>query len=236
MRLIDVDSLELKLFNDDELPEYAILSHTWGDGEALENSQKSFTSRPGYQKIFKCAQTAKRLGLRYIWVDTCCIDKTSSAELQEAINSMYRYYKNSSICLVYLCDAKPVEHRFMLASSRWITRGWTLQELIAPRAIEFYAHDWSHLCNKTEWMDELSEVTGIPANILKTCDPSQACIAERMSWASKRSTTRIEDRAYCLLGLFDLQMPMLYGEGEKAFFRLQEGILKTSDDYSIFAW
>ncbi|KAF2469463.1 uncharacterized protein BDR25DRAFT_167585, partial [Lindgomyces ingoldianus] len=302
MRLIHVDTLELKLFNDSELPEYAILSHTWGNEEitlqdmleieklkqmskiltdqaaftnqttlafdphlmfpafqllfngeysnavqeAFTNSERWFTGRSGYMKIVKCAEKAKSLGIPYIWVDTCCIDKTSSAELQEAINSMYRYYKNASRCIVYLADAMPfgpnITHsgrkhfRNVLASSRWVTRGWTLQELIAPQSIRFYAQDWTYLCSKVSCMDELSEVTGIPSAILEIGDPSQACVAQRMSWASNRSTTRIEDTAYSLMGLFDIQMPMLYGEGEKAFIRLQEEILKTSDDYSIFAW
>ena len=183
-----------------------------------------------------------------IFTQTCCIDKTSSAELQESINSMYKWYKESQICLVYLEDVGPgtgttgdTQATYENASNafadcRWITRGWTLQELVAPTSLRFYYHDWTVMGDKNEFSEELSDATGIPIFVLDNGDLSQLSVAQRMSWASYRQTTRVEDRAYCLLGIFDIQMPLLYGEGEKAFIRLQEEILKTSDDYSLFAW
>lgn len=129
---------------------------------------------------------------------------------------------------------KPADNPF--ARCRWATRGWTLQELVAPASVRFYYDDWSLMGDKREFIEELSDATGIPIFVLENGDISEVSIAERMSWASNRNTTRIEDIAYCLLGIFDIQMPLLYGEGEKAFIRLQEEILKSTDDYSIFAW
>jgi hypothetical protein len=161
---------------------------------------------------------------------------------------MYKWYKDSSICLVYLNDvafgvagATDTQATFEAASNvftncRWITRGWTLQELVAPTALRFYYQDWTPMGDKREFLEELSDATGIPVFVLDNGELSELSLAERMSWASYRHTTRIEDMAYCLLGIFDIQMPLLYGEGEKAFIRLQEEILKSTDDYSLFAW
>ncbi|KAH6625370.1 heterokaryon incompatibility protein-domain-containing protein [Boeremia exigua] len=305
MRLIDVRTIELRWFNDDEIPDYAILSHTWGADEvsyqelvwinrikaftasyetpsssiaslssqdessslmlaAMETMLRSSTSfatnlsgvkeedllrRQGYSKIVNAAKEAKNLGFKYIWIDTCCIDKSSSAELQEAINSMYRWYRNSEVCIVYLEDVWPSEAgpgegqtaseiaRNAFDTSRWTKRGWTLQELVAPPICRFYLRNWRLLGEKEEYIQELSATTGIPVFVLEDSRSiSEVSVAERMSWAADRQTTRVEDLAYCLLGLFDIQMPLLYGEGNKAFIRLQEEILKTTDDYSVFAW
>ncbi|USP78162.1 hypothetical protein yc1106_05436 [Curvularia clavata] len=295
MRLIDTRTLELRWFNDNEIPAYAILSHTWGPDEviyqefvwihraralsassvrassqdnqdartalmlALEmmirgNSDASLGSfsendlmkRMGYSKIINAAEQARGQGCDYLWVDTCCIDKTSSAELQEAINSMYRWYRDAEVCIVYLSDIAVDHGDFRTASeiagyafthSRWTQRGWTLQELIAPAVCRFYFQDWTLMGEKVEFLNELSEATGIPVHVLEeTRSLNEVSVAERMSWAAHRQSTRIEDVAYCLLGIFDIHMPLLYGEGEKAFIRLQEEILKTTDDYSLFAW
>jgi len=161
---------------------------------------------------------------------------------------MFKWYQESSICLVYLNDVEPSESQLMdtqatseaassaFQNNRWITRGWTLQELVAPKSLRFYFKDWSLMGDKSEFIEELSNATGIPIFVLDNGDLSELSLAERMSWASYRQTTRLEDMAYCLLGIFDIQMPLLYGEGEKAFIRLQEEILKTTDDYSLFAW
>ncbi|KAF3039250.1 hypothetical protein E8E11_004345 [Didymella keratinophila] len=205
--------------------------------------------RQGYSKIVNAAKEAQNLGFQYIWIDTCCIDKSSSAELQEAINSMYRWYSDAEICIVYLEDistpcAGPGETRtaseiarHAFESSRWAKRGWTLQEVVAPVVCRFYLRDWRLLGEKEEYLQELSAATSIPVLVLEDRrSVSEVSVAERMSWAAHRQTTRTEDLAYCLLGLFDIQMPLLYGEGSKAFIRLQEEILKTNDDYSIFAW
>ena len=201
------------------------------------------TSR-GYTKIVKTAEIARQLGYRYFWIDTVCIDKSSSAELQEAINSMYRWYQKSSTCLIYLEDARPVpaEDRTyhyiedVVSNSRWVTRGWTLQELIAPRFASLYDADWNLVCEKDEAFEPLSRATGVPTDVLSSGEFDQYCVAQRMSWAAHRSTTRIEDLAYCLMGLFDINMPMLYGEGEGAFIRLQEEIIQKIADDSLLAW
>lgn len=211
--------------------------------------EEDLMNRPGYSKIVNAAREARHLGYRYIWIDTCCIDKSSSAELQEAINSMYRWYKDAEVCIVYLEDIWPPKTgpgelrtaseiaKSAFETSRWTKRGWTLQELIAPAVCRFHLRDWQLLGEKVEFLQELSEATGIPVYVLEERRSiREVSVAERMSWAANRLTTRTEDLAYCLLGLFDIQMPLLYGEGNKAFVRLQEEILKTTDDYSIFAW
>lgn len=166
---------------------------------------------------------------------SCCIDKTSTAELSEAINSMFRWYRNAAVCYAYLAD---VEEISQLADSRWLTRGWTLQELVAPKDLRFYTTDWKYLGSKgdPQLLDSLSRATHIERSVLSTGQFENVTIAKRMSWAAGRETTRVEDSAYCLLGIFDVNMPLLYGEGRKAFRRLQEEILKVSDDHTLFAW
>ena len=166
-------------------------------------------------------------------MQSCCIDKTSTAELSEAINSMFRWYQNAKVCYAYLAD---VANKDEFSSSRWFSRGWTLQELIAPKVVRFYSSDWTLLGLKSELCHLLQEITEIDAFVLETGLFSQVCIAKRMSWASRRETTRIEDRAYSLMGIFDVNMPLIYGEGPKAFTRLQHEILRVSADQSLFAW
>lgn len=164
---------------------------------------------------------------------SCCIDKSSTAELSEAINSMFRWYRNAAICYAYLEDVTSLSH---LDQSRWFTRGWTLQELVAPRDVLFYSSDWRLLGSKLELSDQLWKITRIEPEILSTGVFDHVSIATRMSWAGNRQTTRIEDAAYCLMGIFEVNMPLLYGEGRKSFTRLQEEIMKVSDDQSLFAW
>ena len=171
----------------------------------------------------------------------CCIDKTSSAELTEAINSMYAWYIRAAVCYVYFADVPPssnTEHMAtQLRDSRWFTRGWTLQELIAPREMLFFASDWSYIAAKQEVLPLLSRITNIDIDVLKTGDLSEASVAKKMSWAATRKTSRGEDMAYCLLGMFNVNMPLLYGEGPvKAFRRLQEAIMRLTHDQSLFAW
>lgn len=262
MRLLYFDARgELRLTRDKaKVPgPYAILSHTWGDDEdevTIEDlEQQKGKEKPGYAKLLFCANRAKQDGLDYCWVDTCCIDKRSSAELSEAINSMFAWYRDAEVCYVYLQDLAPVSqmgHATMpglvaFERCRWWTRSWTLQELLAPRSLLFFAADESYYgtkgivghpnANDRLLDDRITRITGINASHLSHQGPLQyLSIAERMSWAAKRKTTRIEDEAYCLLGLFDVNMPLLYGEGNKAFLRLQKEIIRTSDDHSIFAW
>lgn len=170
-------------------------------------------------------------GIRYAWVDTCCIDKSSSAELTEAINSMYRWYQRSAICYAYLSDLSPSDSlNIALPSCRWFTRGWTLQELIAPTEMRFFDRSWIDRGSKESLCTKLSAITAIDTKVLRHELPlSSIAIAQRMSWAAKRETTRIEDRSYSLFGLFGVHK-------ETAFRRLQEEIIKSTLDMSIFAW
>ena len=181
--------------------------------------------------------------IAWAWIDTCCIDKRSSAELSEAINSMYRWYSESQVCYVYLDDvwpnfqakdtiSRPRYKKF--EESRWFTRGWTLQELLAPSSLVFFDRSWTEIGTKLSLLTDIIIASGISNSFLE--DPRKATVAQKMSWASGRETTRIEDMSYCMLGLFGVNMPLLYGEGANAFKRLQEEIIKLSTDQSIFAW
>ncbi|KAJ3578633.1 hypothetical protein NPX13_g1938 [Xylaria arbuscula] len=235
MRLINTSTLEVHEFTGDSTKEYAILSHTWGEDECTLQgmSTAEVQKRAGYAKIQLCCTQARLDGLDWAWVDTCCIDKTSTTELSEAINSMFRWYSNAKVCYAYLAD---VNDKDGFASSRWFSRGWTLQELIAPKVLRFYSSNWTLLGFKSELCDALQRITGIDTFVLETGHFSQICVAKRMSWASRRETTRSEDRAYSLMGIFNVNMPLIYGEGKNAFTRLQQEILRVSDDQSLFAW
>jgi hypothetical protein len=243
MRLINVSTLQLEEFMDSRhAPPYAILSHTWGEGEVTFQDfayPDIAQAKKGYGKIEQTCKRAKASGIGYAWVDTCCIDKTSSAELTEAINSMFQWYAQSQVCYAWLADLKVHQPIESFASCRWFSRGWTLQELIAPREVEFYDEAWIFHGTKADLSDALQKVTGIDGDVLRVGTIgilSTIPLARRMSWASDRVTTRLEDAAYCLLGIFGVNMPLLYGEGERAFIRLQEEIIKESNDLSLLAW
>ena len=254
-------------------------SHTWGADEptyAEWQRREGQDTRAGYRKIEEASRQALNDGWKYLWVDTVCIDKSSSSELSEAINSMFAWYKASCVCYVYLSDVyvHPRMHASgeevdavsasilkQIKASRWITRGWTLQELIAPGFLTFFSREWipigkfrkyspsresrpqvstafDHTAPRIDdFVEHIAAITNIPRKYLMREELYlKASIARRMSWASLRQTTRIEDMAYCLLGIFDINMPLLYGEGSRAFIRLQEEIMKISTDQSIFAW
>ncbi|KAJ3481637.1 hypothetical protein NLG97_g7774 [Lecanicillium saksenae] len=245
MRLIHTQSLRLETFYgaDSDVPPYAILSHTWGADEPTlaefaDSSQWQHVNKDGYAKIKNCCRLAAQAGLDYVWVDTVCIDKSSSAELTEAINSMFRWYNNAAVCHVWLQDLTPGAELSELGNCRWFSRGWTLQELLAPAKLEFYDRDWTFRGTKQDLQTELGAITKITRDVLQ--DPERMLalpVAQRMSWAAPRKTTRPEDLAYCLLGIFDVNMPLLYGEGgERAFLRLQEAIANETNDLSLFAW
>lgn len=246
MRLLNAQSKQFEEFFD-ETPPYAILSHTWGSNE-LTFKQMEQSGYVSSRKIDGCCEQALKDGLAYVWVDTCCIDKSSSAELSEAINSMYAWYGASNVCYAYLSDIPPgiekEKKNSALSKSRWFTRGWTLQELIAPHEVVFFDESWQCIGRKSRhefgkhdrFVSLLSEITQISRSVLVGDLSRTSCIAEKMTWAARRTTTRVEDMAYSLLGLFRVNMPLLYGEGARAFVRLQEEILKASDDESIFAW
>jgi hypothetical protein len=245
MRLLNTETLQLALFEKGPFPEYAILSHRWGNEEISFRELEAGlgADKSGYQKIRRFCAKARNRGFKWCWVDTCGIDKTSSAELSEAINSMYKWYKNSSVCFAYMPDVTAQIqpdgsfHFQDFNCSCWFTRGWTLQELIAPLSVEFYTSEWIYIGDKRSMAEELSVITAVDKGVLLGTSPVRASsVATIMSWASHRVTTRREDIAYCLLGLFSIHMPLLYGEGDRAFIRLQEEILKQSSDQSLFAW
>jgi len=223
-----------------DVPAYAILSHTWGkeevtfqDMEAGADMRKT-GNKAGWEKIQFCAKQAAADGLQYFWIDTCCIDKKNAVELSAAINSMFRWYQNAARCYVYLSDvSKPAGAdgeqgwKDVLKTSRWFTRGWTLQELIAPRLLDFFSSEGQRLGSKLLLESEIHEITGIAMNALRGDALSNFSIKERRSWAEGRTTTIEEDAAYCLLGIFDVSMALLYGErSDKAFRRLEEEIHK----------
>lgn len=225
-------------------PPYAILSHTWGADheevnfkDLVEGTGKSKT---GYTKIRFCGAQAAKDDLQYFWVDSCCIDKSNNTELSEALNSMFRWYQEAEKCYVYLSDvamlpsnaqipSSPAPWKAAFRSSRWFTRGWTLQELIAPASVEFFSVDWNFVGNKGTLQHEIHEITGIPIDALQGRDLSHLTVSERMSWAANRQTRREEDRAYSLMGIFNVYMSPIYGEGlEHALTRLHEEISRRS--------
>ena len=252
MRLINTSSLELRDFQDAKVlsGSYAILSHVWEQDEvsfhAFQNAEARQQLR-GWGKIASGCRVARELDYRYLWVDTCCIDKSSSAELSEAINSMWKWYARSGVCLAYLVDVETgacvdAAGRREFEASRWFTRGFTLQELVAPAHVRFYNRDWSMFGTRANRGTQfgIMNATGITRDDLdeiRAGRQDRISVARRMSWAAPRTTTRAEDRAYCLMGLFDVHMPLLYGEGgRRAFYRLQLEILRQSADESVFAW
>jgi hypothetical protein len=244
MRLFNRESLQLEFFQDEPYPAYAILSHRWTDSEMiLKDLQdgKARSKEGGFKKMEMTCTQAQADELNYIWIDTFCIDKESSAELSESINSMFAWYKRAAVCYAYLADVACEEDGSVsddFDKSEWFERGWTLQELIAPKEVVFYSKEWVEIGTRSSLAKRISRVTKIDEGILTgVIELRYVSIAKRMSWAADRKTTRKEDTAYCLAGLFDVNMATLYGEGsEKAFRRLQEEIMKDSDDESLFAW
>ncbi|KAK0377685.1 sugar transporter [Colletotrichum limetticola] len=249
IRLIDTETLRLRLFTASLAPAYAILSHTWGENEEVsfqeftqisETPDHKASRKSGYEKIVATCREAKANGMAYAWIDTCCIDKTSSAELGEAINSMFGWYRDAEVCYAFLSDWPAAgddgeSTDDALKDCRWFTRGWCLQELIAPRVLRFYDAKWNFRGHRSDFRAAISSITRVDADVLGDCTLLESKpVARRMSWASRRTTTRVEDIAYCLIGIFDVNMPMLYGEGDRAFLRLQEEIIRRSNDISIF--
>jgi hypothetical protein len=196
-------------------------------------------SKSGYTKLRFGAQRAAYDGLQYFWFDSCCIDKSNSQELTEAINSLFSWFRHAAKCYVYLSDVSTTANGMSaelqqnswetdFRMSRWFTRGWTLQELLAPERVEFYSSRGQLLGTKHSLGEVIHEITGIPLPALQGRPLDTFSVAERMSWAARRQTSRIEDRAYCLMGLFGVCMPLLYGEGDLAFQRLQKEIMSLT--------
>ncbi|TFK87719.1 HET-domain-containing protein [Polyporus arcularius HHB13444] len=262
MWLLSTDRAELHFFPSvqaAQIARFAILSHVWNETEQTfqetqdlrVNCQRKCRGYPFSRtrvnprdlssvKVRESCKLAERHGYKWIWNDTCCIDKTSSSELSESINSMFSYYSHADVCYGYLGDVTrdtdcPLDAKFR--QSRWFTRGWTLQELLAPDRVIFLSSAWTFMGTKATHARLVSEITKIPEVVLLLEEEIwDMSVARRMSWASQRKTTRAEDDAYCLMGIFDINMPPLYGEGKKAFGRLQEEIMKRSTDSTLFAW
>ncbi|CAN9446048.1 unnamed protein product, partial [Alternaria alternata] len=248
MRLLHHDQngeLALTRFDDHERPAYTILSHTWGKDE----EEVSFADimngggkeKAGYKKIGFCGEQTQRDGIRYFWVDTCCIDKSNMAELSLAIRSMFRWYQDATKCYVYLSDVStkkrkldgmlaetPSEHP--MTSSRWFKRGWTLQELLAPSSVELFSQEWERLGNKMSLGPLISRITSIPQEVLQGDSLAQFEISDRLRWRGDRKTKLKEDMAYSLSGICDVDIAPLYGEGEEeALRRLHREIQKLKD-------
>lgn len=250
------EDIEIELEKNTQERNYAILSHRWGKPEDevtfedMRSGSDLLKEKDGYRKLEYCCRQAHQDGHRYVWIDTCCIDKSSSAELSEAITSMYSYYEQSQVCYVFLDDIERDSatttgdeyfrgHLPRISQSLWFTRGWTLQELIAPPKVKFFDSFWQFIGYKTDnqMSRQIQDATGIHPSILRHPTAAKAVsISGRMSWAARRTTTRIEDASYSLMGLFGVYMPPLYGEGHHAFIRLQEEIMRISNDHTLFAW
>jgi len=248
MRLLEMKSPGefslVQVATHDTLP-YAILSHTWTYGQEV-NYEDVITGagkdKTGYEKIKFCGEQAAQDGLQYFWVDTCCIDKSNSVELTTAISSMFRWYQRATKCYVYLADvsspsyyadiqAKRSTWETAFRDSKWFTRGWTLQELIAPVTVDFFSKEGKRLGDKKSLEKAIHEVTRIPIQALYGNSFSDFSIAERKEWALQRHTTEEEDIVYCSLGLCEVSMPPIYGEGEKAARkRLEVTIREFSKD------
>ena len=260
MRLLHIKSDGQLEFTKDiirveEIPPYAILSHTWKEPEVVFNDINSCDNmvvvaaekRDAWNKIQFCAQQAKRDRLEHFWVDTCCIDRANHTELSEAINSMFRWYQNSSKCYVFLPDVEGKSSteegnpssawKAAFRASRWFTRGWTLQELLAPRSVEFFSRDGTRLGDRESLKQTIHEVTKIPLEALPGSDMSKFGVEERFSWAEDRETTREEDGAYCLLGILGCYLPLIYVEGkEMALKRLRKEVQEGERLVKIRNW
>ncbi|KAI0699869.1 heterokaryon incompatibility protein-domain-containing protein [Cerioporus squamosus] len=259
MRLLNTTTGRFEIVIDPRSIRYAILSHVWarpedGAGYKPEQTYQEVLRRIAQagpdgdalsklsEKIRKACEIARMHGFGYIWIDTCCIDQTSSAEVSESINSMFEWYSCSNVCYAFLDTVEPGEHVRQKVShfrrSRWFKRGWTLQELIAPQNVLFLSKAWTIIGTKYSLAHIIEEETEIDAEVLRyNRMPSEVPVAQRMSWASKRSTTKAEDAAYCLVGMFGVNLTPIYGEGiQSAFIRLQKAILDSTPDQSIFVW
>jgi hypothetical protein len=246
MRLLecrDDGEFHLTAFEDDKIPPYAILSHTWVEGQEVTfEDLRAGTGKDkrGNKKIRFCGEQARRDGLQYFWVDTCCIDKANRAELSSSINSMFRWYQKATRCYVYLSDVSTRKRKIgdistectwesAFRASRWFARGWTLQELLAPSAVEFFSCESKRVGNKSSLEHHIHEITGIPKSALRGARLSQFTDKERFLWIQHRQTTVEEDKAYALLGIFDVHILPRYGEGmANAFKRLEEEIDKLN--------
>lgn len=263
VRLINIsrlDKLEFHTVADPSRVRYAILSHVWNKNDGSGNFIEEPTfhdlslamqppydlSAPKFNKLRGFFHVAAKDGYHLVWADMCCIDKTSSAEVSESIASMYVWYSCAEVCYAYLNDVPSCQQGLdtlvpvlpeEFCRSRWFTRGWTLQELVAPKALVFFSKDWTVLGTKRSLSRNIQQITSIDVEVLShERELRSITVARRMSWAANRSTSRQEDRAYSLMGLFGVRIPVLYGEQGYAFIRLQREILKRIPDLTLLAW
>jgi hypothetical protein len=258
MRLLDTTTFELGSNSPSVFKQegYAILSHRWIGSEitvvqlgnhidALRAAGTTHLKSPQQEKIRGACQTARAKGIRWMWIDTCCIDKSSTSELSESLNSMFQWYRDAKLCITYLSDVirkgggledftNDTGH-----PSVWFSRGWTLQELLAPRHLEFFDKNWDYIGDRAEFAELIESITNIRCKYLKgetTDDFRTACAATKFSWIACRQTERDEDMAYSMLGIFGVTMDPRYGEGWGAFMRLQKELVSHLRDESLFAW
>jgi hypothetical protein len=250
LKLNSDGSFSLETFSGATIPPYAILSHTWGkqDDEITFKDLVDDTGRNkrGYQKLQFCGNQAKADDLHYFWVDTCCIDKSNNNELTRAINSMFRWYQDAARCYVYLSDVSVrtqdrqsfhVEWESAFRNSRWFRRGWTLQELLAPKVVEFYSQDHVRLGDKTSLERQIHEITNIALEAVQGRPLFDFSVEERFIWGEGRQTTEQEDMAYCLLGIFSIHLPLIYGEGQSnAMRRLRKEIKENSTSEGLLVY
>ncbi|KAH8645357.1 heterokaryon incompatibility protein-domain-containing protein [Xylariales sp. PMI_506] len=253
MRLLQLDTKGNFCFTKDlvdDIPPYAILSHTWGADEDevafADIGSNTARGKVGFRKLEFCVKRARADGIQYFWVDTCCINKANFTELSTAINSMFRWYQQAQKCYVYLADVhkesptavdRPAQPGWEIRfrKSRWFTRGWTLQELVAPTTVEFFSSEGEHLGDKMSLERLLCSITGISTQVLQGTSLSNLDAAERIAWIAKRQTKLPEDMAYCLLGIFDVHIPLIYGEGmDNAFRRLR--VLHSRRSIRVVRW
>ncbi|KAI5993012.1 hypothetical protein EDD15DRAFT_2167722, partial [Pisolithus albus] len=227
--------------------QYVTLSHRWGAGEpSLRDIEgRKIYNMPamgGLGKLQAFCAIACEGGYSWAWSDTCCIDKHSSAEVQETIGSMFAWYRQSALTIAYLSDVTGIGS---LGGSEWLRRGWTLQELLAPERVVFYTKTWSLYKNITSLnhkmdavvLEEVEGATGIERRFLKKFSPGLDDARLRLQWASTRTTTRAEDIAYSLFGIFNVHLPIMYGESaENALGRLLAEIVSQSGDISVLDW
>ncbi|EMD63677.1 hypothetical protein COCSADRAFT_118835, partial [Bipolaris sorokiniana ND90Pr] len=243
MRLLHYNALGklvLTDFRGKPIPPYAILSHRWSDSEILieDVSREAYKEKEeGYKKLKFCAEQAVRDELQYFWIDTCCIDRWNKTERSWAINSMFQWYKSATRCYVFLSDVsvstetEPVQRsdwETSFRASAWFTRGWTLQELIAPVSVEFFSSEGHRIGDKLSLNQLLHDITSIPLAALRNCSLDQFSISERRRWVENRETTEEEDIVYCLLGVLGVSMPTTYGEGQESAWRRLQAEVETA--------
>ena len=236
----------------DQVNAYSPESPTNDSFKLLEVMKKlcgnmSDVERRGCQDFVKLVEffnISSKYGCNYVWFDSGCIDKSSSTELEESIRSMFNWYRNSKICIVHLANTI---HLSDLRRDPWFTRGWTLQELLAPKRVKFFGKSWQDITldsinnDKDSYLKVplwriISSITRIPLPTLLDFTPGIDHARDAFVWVSNRKTTRIEDIAYCLIGLLGIPLSIAYGEGNMAFRRLQVEVLQHSHDMGLFAW